>query len=98
LEDKPHPEQGYRACLGIMRLGRRYGTDRLESACRRAVLLGACSYQSIKSILATAADRQPLPANETAAGQTILHENLRGRDYYRLAESATGGETEDTNT
>jgi len=98
LEDKPHPEQGYRACLGIMRLGRRYGAVRLESACRRAVLLDACSYQSIKSILATAADRQPLPENKTTAGQTILHENVRGRDYYRLAESATGGERGDTNT
>jgi transposase len=97
LERKPHPEQGYRACLGIMRLRRRYGAQRLESACRRALLLDACSYQSIKSILATATDRQPLPAPETAA-QKILHENLRGQDYYRPRESIPGGERGDSST
>ena len=91
LESKPHPEQGYRACLGIMRLRHRYGAERLEAACRRAVLLDACSYRSIKSILATATDRQPLPCSE-AAGPRIVHENLRGQDYYGQGESATGGE------
>ena len=93
LEDKPHPEQGYRACLGIFRLGRRYGASRLEAACRRAVLLDACNYRSLKSILATATDRQPLPQNETATvSETIRHENLRGQDYYRGTEAATGVE------
>ena len=90
LESKPHPEQGYRACLGIMRLRRHYGAERLEAACRRAVLLDACSYRSIKSILATAADRQPLPPAPEAA-QKLMHENLRGQEYYRQAEPATGG-------
>lgn len=98
LESKPHPEQGYRACLGIMRLRRHYGVERLESACRRAVLLDACNYQSIKSILATAADRQPLPpSEEPATGPQILHENLRGQAYYSLAESVTAGERGDAN-
>jgi transposase len=93
LESKPHPEQGYRACLGIMRLHRHYGTERLESACQRAVVLNACNYQSIKSILATAADRQPLPLDgQTAPSPKISHENLRGQGYYAQAESATGGE------
>jgi len=93
LESKPHPEQGYRACLGIMRLGRHYGAERLESACQRAVVLNACNYQSIKSILATAADRQPLPLFEqTAPKAKIVHQNLRGQGYYAQAESATGGE------
>jgi transposase len=82
LKTKPHPEQGYRACLGIMRLRRHYGRDRLEAACRRAVLLDACTYRSIKSILATKADRWPLPSAEEAAGTRIVHENLRGRGYY----------------
>jgi transposase len=95
LESKPHPEQGYRSCLGIMRLQRRYGVQRLESACQRAVALDACNYQSIKSILATAADRQPLPLNEkTAPNLKIVHQNLRGHEYYAPAESATGGERE----
>jgi len=98
LENKRHSEQGYRACLGIIRLGRRYGAARLESACRRAMLLDACNYRSIKSILATAVDRQPLPKSGTAPVQTILHENLRGQDYYRQAEDVNGGERGDANT
>jgi transposase len=86
LEEKPHPEQGYRACLGIMRLGRHYGKERLEAACRRALLLDVCSYRSIKSILASGADRRPLPSKEESSGPRILHSNLRGRDYYVPAD------------
>lgn len=87
LESKPHPEQGYRACLGIMRLGRRYGKERLEAAARRAVLLDDCSYRRIKSILANGADRRPLPSTDEAPAETkILHSNLRGRDYYAPAD------------
>ena len=98
LEDKPHPEQGYRACLGIMRLGRHYGSPRLEAACRRAVLLNTCSYRSIKSILATSADRQALPTEgQTVAPAKIVHQNLRGKDYYAGVEPATGGERGDMN-
>ena len=81
LQSKPHPEQGYRACLGIMRLARQYGAQRLEAACQRAVRLDACSYPSIKSILVTSADRQPLPQ----AGPSIAaidHDNVRGKGYY----------------
>ena len=48
LTSRPHPQQGFRACLGIMRLGKRYSPERLEAACRRALLLGACSYKSIE--------------------------------------------------
>ena len=89
LKSKPHPDQGYRACLGLMRLGRHYGTERLEAACRRALILDACTYRSIRSILATATDRQPLPSGDKPQGPRILHPNLRGRDYYAPAESAT---------
>ncbi len=82
LDEKPHPEQGYRACLGIMRLGRHYGKDRLEAACRRALALDVCSYRSIKSILASGADRRPLQSREEPPGAKIVHCNLRGGDYY----------------
>ena len=99
LENKTHPEQGYRACLGIIRLRRNYGAERLESACRRAVMLDVCNYHSIKSILATAADRQPLPQDgQTVSTPKIAHQNLRGQDYYALAEFVTGGEKEGMNT
>ena len=61
LACEPHPEQGYRACLGLMRLARGYGTERMEAACHRARALDSCSYKSIASMLKTKMDQQPLP-------------------------------------
>jgi transposase len=81
LTSRPHPQQGFRSCLGIMRLGKRYGTDRLEAACRRAIVIGACSYKSIESILKHDLDRQPLP-DRPAAAPAITHANIRGPQYY----------------
>ena len=60
LASRPHPQQGFRSCLGIMRLGKSYGDERLEAACQRALTLGACSYKSLESILKHALDQQPL--------------------------------------
>ena len=51
LEDRPHPEHGYRACLGLLNLGRRYDRQRLEKACERALAIRSASYQSVASIL-----------------------------------------------
>lgn len=82
LDNQPHPEMGYRACLGIMRLGRMYGNVRLEHACERAILLAACSYRSIKSMLQTGVDRQP-PMNPAQSSPVIRHMNVRGADYYQ---------------
>ena len=59
LESKPHPEMGYRACLGIIRLAAKYSPERVEHAAERALLTGAVSYQSIKSILRNGLDSQP---------------------------------------
>jgi transposase len=81
LASRPHPQQGFRACLGIMRLGKRYGEGRLEAACQRAIRIGACSYKSIESILKHDLDRQPLPGQRTAA-TVITHGNIRGAQYY----------------
>jgi len=81
LTSRPHPQQGFRACLGIMRLGQRYGEGRLEAACRRAIGIGACSYKSIESILKHDLDQQPLPGQPTAA-PVITHDNIRGAQYY----------------
>nr|WP_131111339.1 IS21 family transposase [Sulfuricystis thermophila] len=81
LESRPHPEQGYRACLGVMRLARTYGKERLEAACTRAVTLGARRYKSVASILKAGLDRQPLP--DTQAELTLpSHGNVRGSSYY----------------
>jgi transposase len=84
LADRPHPEQGYRSCLGILRLGRRYGESRLEAACARARAAGARSYRHVDSILKNGLDRTPLlePAAQPDNGATRDHENLRGPDYY----------------
>lgn len=81
LASRPHPEQGFRSCLGILRLGRRYGDARLEAACARALSVRAFSYRSVESILKNGLDSQPLPAPppELADRQ---HQNLRGADYY----------------
>ena len=80
LEQKPHPEQGFRSCLGIFRLSKDYGQDRVEAACGRAIALGACSYQSVKSILKKNLDKARIEAPvETVTAQ---HENVRGASYY----------------
>jgi len=81
LETKRHPEIGYRACLGIMRLGKTYSNERLEAASKRALELGACSYQSLKSILKRSLDRQTaLPLEPERSSPE--HENVRGAHYY----------------
>jgi len=81
MEHRPHPEQGYRACLGLQRLARKYGHERLEAACARAMSIRSPTYRSVDSILKSGIDRQPLPAKPTQASLP-LHENVRGPDYY----------------
>ena len=81
LERKPHPEMGYRACLGILSLEKIYSKPRLEAASQRAVQLQAFSYQSLKSILKRSLDRQLLLDPEAVAPGP-RHENLRGPFYY----------------
>jgi transposase len=81
MEDKPHPEMGYRSCLGVFSLSKRYGEDRLEAACARALTIGSPKRKAVQSILEAGLDRHaelfpveptPLPA----------HENVRGPGYY----------------
>jgi transposase len=83
LEHKPHPEQGYRSCLGLMRLSRHHGRTRLEQACQRALLLEVCSYRSIKSILDTKLETQPVPVQPSGPVALVTHDNLRGAPYYQ---------------
>ena len=80
LHERTHPEQGFRSCLGILRLARSHAPDRLEAACRRALEIGARSYSSVNSILKTRLDRRrPDPA---ADGPAITHPNIRGAGYF----------------
>ena len=81
LEHRPHPEQGYRACLGLKRLAREYTPARLEAACTRALAIRSPKLRSVTSILKSGLDRQQsLPIPATAA--PVEHENVRGPDYY----------------
>ena len=83
LESRPHPEQGFRSCLGIMRLGKLYGDARLEAAATRAHRLRSYSYKSIQSILKHGLDAQPLEPEPPTDTTTHEHRNVRGAEYYR---------------
>jgi len=82
LAGRTYPEQAYKACLGIIHLSRHYEPERVEAAAERALKYDACSYRSMKSILAAGLDRRDGPDN---GGQMSLplHDNIRGREYYQ---------------
>ena len=81
LSRKAFPEIGYRSCMGIISLAKRYTKERLEAACKRAVLIKGVSYKSIKSILENKLDQKALPQQLELI--TVAHENIRGTDYYK---------------
>ncbi len=85
LTGKRHPEQGYRSCLGIIRLGKKYPHARVEAAAQRALALNVCSYQSLKSILKNHLDGQ-IPESTPEPQPPVDHPNLRGPDYYDTDE------------
>lgn len=82
MASRPHPQQGFRSCVGILRLAKSYGEDRLESACKRALHIGAHSYKSVESILKNKLDQQPLPSTSPEEGTPDSHEYIRGQDYF----------------
>ncbi len=81
LRAREHPERGFRSCVGILRLGRQYGAERLEAACERGLAIGARSYASLHSILRSGLDRRP-PAGPAAEEASVPHANIRGPRYY----------------
>jgi transposase len=78
LRSRPHPEQGFRSCIGILRLAKRYDAERLDAACARALALGTRSYSSVAAILKNAQERRP----DKPQQPSLLHENIRGPGYY----------------
>jgi transposase len=85
LADRPHPEQGYRSCLGILRLARHYGRERLEAACARALTARARSYRHVETILKNGLDRLPPKAGAppaVATTTTPARAYIRGATYY----------------
>ena len=83
MESRTYPEQGYRACLGVLRLGKTYSNERLEAACARAVHSKVTSYKSIQSILKNGLDRQSISPEHAILGPPRSHINVRGAGYYR---------------
>ncbi len=81
IAERPHPYQGFRACLGILRLGKHYGNQRLDAACRRALAIKSLGYKSIESILRQGLDQKPLP-EQPSQSPAVQHANVRGADYY----------------
>lgn len=81
LGDQPHPEMGYRGCLGIIRLAKKYSNERTEAAAARALLTGACRYKSVESILRNSLDRQPLDLPPQLSAPPT-HDNIRGAGYF----------------
>jgi transposase len=82
LEQNPIREVGWRSARGLQRVGERYGPERTELACTRALALGARSYKPVAKILELGREQVPLPGEEPPEGATIRHENVRGPDYY----------------
>ncbi|HUE87726.1 MAG TPA: hypothetical protein VMO26_16755 [Vicinamibacterales bacterium] len=82
LASRPHPEQGYRSCLGLLRLTKQYGPERVEAASGRAVAVGARSYRHVEAMLKHGLDRVPLDATE-ASSPRPGHANVRGTAYYQ---------------
>jgi transposase len=85
LAAKRHPEQGYRSCLGILRLAKTYPAERMEAAARRCLRARAYNFQSMDSILKNQLDR--LPGPEGAPGDppvrsAVEHDNIRGAGYF----------------
>jgi len=82
LQSRRYPEEGFRSCLGLIRLARRYPAERVESACIRAMAVNACSYKSVKSILESGLDRQSVDDGTDPVTHDVMHANVRGAAYY----------------
>ena len=82
LRSRPHPEQGYRSCLGIMRLAQRYGDARVEAACLKAERLRAESYKTVKNILGAGVEALSLDEPDETTPTLPYHENIRGAGYF----------------
>lgn len=81
MRDRPHPQQGYRAAQGVLSLARRYGPERPEAACERALTINALSYSSVSTILKSGLDQAPPTAEPVKPAPP--HNNIRGSSYYQ---------------
>jgi len=83
LATRPYPEQGFKACLGIINLTRDYEPERVEAAARRALKYKTCSYRSMKAILSARLDQQSDNGEQPGLPGLLPHQNIRGQEYYQ---------------
>jgi hypothetical protein len=93
LERGQHPESGRRACLKLVRMGERHGSERLEAACGRALAIGNPTARSVEAILKSGLEKMPLA--EEVEPRLVAHENIRGGDYFDRGEAAPSREEEE---
>lgn len=84
LTDRPHPEQGYRSCMALIRTAKSYGHERTEAACKRALAIGAPTRKSVEAILKRGLDRVAL--TDEPSPRIVVHENIRGGEYFDKEE------------
>lgn len=82
LQQRKHPEQSYRRCLGLLNLAKHYSPSRLDAACKRALATNVTSLKAITNMLNKGLDKQPLPNSQIELLSDINHTNIRGQDYY----------------
>jgi len=82
IDGKEHPEQAYRACLGLLNLSNRYGNERLEKACKIGLAEGLRYLKNIRNILTSKRDQLPSTTDDTSPSLNQHHENVRGADHY----------------
>ena len=82
MASRPIPEHGFRSCMGVIRLGKRYSYERVDSACERALKLNIVGYRYIENMLKNGRDQ--LPVHTRPAGVVVgKHDNVRGAEYYQ---------------
>jgi transposase len=81
MRRRVHAQHGFRACLGVLHLNRKYEAQRIEAACARALRLRACTYKSVTAILKNNLDREPVK-EEPQPEALPAHGNVRGSGYY----------------
>ena len=91
LETYPHPEDGYRKCMALIRTSKKYGPARVDAACRRAITIGSPNRKSVEMILKRGLENAPVPAPSDEPQLSLHHENVRGSEYFDQKERTNDG-------
>jgi transposase len=91
LETYPHPEDGYRKCMALLRTSKKYGAARVDAACRRAIAIGSPNRKSVEMILKKGLENAPVATPSEEHQLSLHHENVRGSEYFDQKEKANDG-------